>query len=54
MVRERTKPQEETSMGMDTMVTAIEGLPAPKKMAEDSLCDKKFNKVVVSQISYSR
>jgi hypothetical protein len=46
MVKEKTKPQEEADI--DAMVTAIETLPAPKRMAKDSLYDKIFAKVVAS------
>jgi hypothetical protein len=46
MVKEKTKPQEETDI--DAMVTAIENLPEPKRMAKDSLYDKIFAKVVAS------
>jgi hypothetical protein len=46
MVKEKTKPQEETDI--NAMVTAIENLPAPKRMAKDSLYEKIFDKVVAS------
>ena len=46
MVKEKSKLQEETDI--DAMVTAIETLPAPKRMLRDSLYDKIFDKVVAS------
>jgi hypothetical protein len=46
MVKEKSKPQEETDI--DAMITAIETLPAPQRMAKDSIYDKIFDIVASS------